>query len=273
MANITSSLVTNIKTTVQPQPLPASRAIWYFILPGLGLRLSIYQGMPLMLRAGLQPYEAFIVAFTVPFAILFALAFGLAKAEGTPMTVRALADRFHLQRLTWRSLGWVLAGLLIMATLAGLLSITRGWILEALPFTQPPATFPPILHPALQNENLPLVATAWMGPQAPGNWGWALLALIVFFFNIMGEELFFRGYLLPRQELVHGRYTWLVQGLMWNLLHLPIYPWYLIYGLSLTLVIPFVAQRTQNTWTAVILHALANIPATLLMIGLTLQGV
>jgi membrane protease YdiL (CAAX protease family) len=271
MTTITSSLRTKTQTAVQP--LPALRAIWYFLLPGLGLRLSIYQGIPLMLRAGLQPYEAFIVSFTVPFAILFALAFGLAKAEGTSITMHALAVRFRLQHLTWRPLGWVLAGLLLMTVLAGLLSTTRGWILDTIPFTQPPATFPPILHPVLQNENLPTVAAAWMGPQAAGNWGWALLALVVFFFNIMGEELFFRGYLLPRQELVHGRYTWLVHGLMWNLLHLPIYPWYLIYGLSLTLVIPFVAQRTQNTWTAVILHALANIPATLLMIGLTFQGV
>jgi membrane protease YdiL (CAAX protease family) len=93
-----------------------------------------------------------------------------------------------------------------------------------------------------------VVITAWMGPEARGNWGYAVLALLLFFFNIFGEELYWWGVLLPQQELVHGRNTWLVHGLMWNLFHLLFYPWYLVYGLPITLAVSFVAQKTGSSF-------------------------
>lgn len=111
---------------------------------------------------------------------------------------------------------------------------------------------------------------AWMGPQAVGNWGYALLAVLLFFFNQFGEELYWRGVLLPRQAPVHGRYTWLVHGLMWNLFHLPFYPWYLLYGLPLTLALSFVVQKTENTWTGLLLHGLANLTMLLLMLNVVM---
>ena len=45
-----------------------------------------------------------------------------------------------------------------------------------------------------------------------------------------------------------------------------------VFGLSLTLVIPFIAQRTRNTWTAIFMHGLLNLPLTLLMVSVALGG-
>jgi membrane protease YdiL (CAAX protease family) len=72
--------------------------------------------------------------------------------------------------------------------------------------------------------------------------------------GVLGEEIIWRGYLLPRMEQTHGRAAWLINGLLWNgLCHL-----YTLYNLCtdlpFMLLIPFLAQRTQSTWTAVILH-------------------
>lgn len=249
------------------RPLPTSKAIILFILAGLGFRFSIYNGIPLLIQLGLTAFEAFLVTFTVPLAILFALAFESAKREGVPLTWKQLALRFQLKKIRWQGLLWLIISLIAAVGLSGLLTPTRDLILRWFPMLMPPASFPPILNPTLQNEQLPSTLLAWMGEGAQANWGYAILIIMLFFFNMFGEELFWRGIIFPRQLLVHGRYTWIIHGLMWNLFHLPFYPWYLIYGLPITLAISFLMQKTNNTWLALILHAIANLFFYLLMLS------
>ena len=92
----------------------------------------------------------------------------------------------------------------------------------------------------------------------PGTY-WILLAwLPLFFFNIASEELWWRGYLLPRQEREHPAGAWFVHGLGLALFHLPL-------GVDLTLILlpylfalPYVVQHRQNLWTGFLLHGLLN---------------
>lgn len=256
-----------VQTRAPYRPLPLHKAFFYFLIAGLAIRFSIYTVLPWLVAQGLSDYEAFIVTFTVPTAVLFALAFAFAKWEGVPESLPTMARRFRLHRPTWRDLLWSLAGLgfLFIATFA--LTPTRTFILELLPFLQPPAGFPVLINPTLQNQNLPAALNAWLGPDAAGNWKLVVLILILFFFNNFGEELFWRGIIFPRQELVHGRHTWLIHGLLWNLFHLPLYPWYAIYGLPLTFTISFIAQKTGNTWMTILVHSLSNLTLTLMVIG------
>lgn len=270
MTTIANTFKTRMATAVNS--LKPQHAIWHFLLAGLGVRLAVYRGLPLLQRLGLHPYEAYSVVFIVPTAILFALALGLAQAEGTPMTRAGLTTRFRLRRLTWRHTAWALGGLVAIFIVTGAVRPVVDWMLATLPFMQPPAFFPPMLDPTLQNEALPGALAAWAGPEAVGNWGYALLAALLFFFNNVGEELYWRGLIFPRQEKVHGRSTWLVHGLMWNLFHVPIYPWYVVAGLGPTLVIACVAQKTQNTTAALLLHALANVFITFLIIPVVIMA-
>lgn len=258
---------------VAKRPLSVFRAIWYFLAAGLGLRFCVAQFLPWLVKQGLTPYEAFIVSFTVPMAILFALSFALAQNEGVPMTRRGLTTRFRLKRLTLQDIKWMVIGLVIMIVGGILLSPTRIWLLKWLPTLQPGAHFPAIANPMLQNADLPEALSTWLGNNVVGNWSIVVLALIFLFFNIFGEELFWRGYILPRQELANGRYAWLVHGLLWNLFHLPIYPWYILFGLPMTLAISFVAQKTGNTWTTIIMHTLANLSLTMMIIGAVIGSV
>lgn len=265
-----NTLITKAASVVKP--LKPQQAIWHFLLAGLAVRLAVYQGIPLLQRLGAAPFEAYSVAFIVPTAVLLALAFGLAQAEGTPITWAGLTARFRLRRLTWRDSAWALGGFVTVLILTGAMQPIADWMLARLPFIQPPPHFPPMLNPRLQNEALPGALAAWAGPEAVGNWGYALLAVLLFFFNNVGEELYWRGVIFPRQEQVHGRTTWLVHGLMWNLFHVPVYPWYAVAGLGITLVISFVAQKTQNTTAALLLHALANVFITFLIIPVAVMA-
>jgi membrane protease YdiL (CAAX protease family) len=40
----------------------------------------------------------------------------------------------------------------------------------------------------------------------------------------VGEELWWRGYVLPRQELAFGRATWVIHGILWSVIHLFMQP-------------------------------------------------
>ena len=58
-----------------------------------------------------------------------------------------------------------------------------------------------------------------------GGWGWFGLVLAIGVFNtVLGEELLFRGYLLPRMQGTFGRVDWLANGVLFALYHVHV-PW------------------------------------------------
>lgn len=83
--------------------------------------------------------------------------------------------------------------------------------------------------------------------------------------NIMGEEIFWRGVLLPRQEKVFGRWTWLIHGTGWTLFHIA-FGWnLLIILLPLLYIQSYVVQRRKNSWIGVILHGGLNGPSFIML--------
>jgi membrane protease YdiL (CAAX protease family) len=58
-----------------------------------------------------------------------------------------------------------------------------------------------------------------------GNWGWFAVLLTMWIFNtVLGEELFFRGLLLPRMQGAFGRWDWVANGVLFAAYHLHV-PW------------------------------------------------
>ena len=81
--------------------------------------------------------------------------------------------------------------------------------------------------------------------------------LFVFVINIFSEELWWRGYILPRQELKHGKVAWVINGVLWSFFH--IYKWWAVpFMLLRQWMIPFVAQRTKNTTPVILIHFVSN---------------
>jgi membrane protease YdiL (CAAX protease family) len=74
--------------------------------------------------------------------------------------------------------------------------------------------------------------------------------------NVFGGELFFRGYIFPRQELAFGKFTWLYHALFWTFFR-SFLPWELPVVIVVAIAVSLVVQITRNTWTSIIAHAIA----------------
>lgn len=81
------------------------------------------------------------------------------------------------------------------------------------------------------------------------------MSFAVLFVSIVGEELWWRGYVLPHQELSFGRHTWLIHGLLWTGFHASKW-WDLISLLPLCLGLSYLVSRLENNTPGPAMHTL-----------------
>jgi membrane protease YdiL (CAAX protease family) len=84
-----------------------------------------------------------------------------------------------------------------------------------------------------------------------------LIWLPMFFFNIVGEELLWRGYI---QNRMAGKYAWLLCSFLWMIFHLPFGPDLMIMLIPVMLIIPYVFHKTKNSLTGIFIHGIFNGP-------------
>jgi membrane protease YdiL (CAAX protease family) len=243
--------------------MPFWLSLVLFAIPAVLMIASMYVGIPLLESLGLEPLVSFLVAFMIPMAWMFTAALvGYHKVEGRPLSWTMFAERmrfprFHLKDLMW-GIGVFALGMasLVLLTPVALSMIERGWV--PLPENIPLLLDP---HAVISGATLDQIA----GGTLLGRWDIVVLYLVYLFFNIAGEELWWRGYILPRQELQHGRWTWVVHGLLWASFHAFRW-WSIITIIPLSLGIAFSAQRLKTNWPAAIAHLLGNLAFFLLVL-------
>jgi membrane protease YdiL (CAAX protease family) len=102
-----------------------------------------------------------------------------------------------------------------------------------------------------------------------GAWGLlALFAVSAVFNSFLGEELLFRGVLLPRLGRVFGRWDWLANGVLFGMYHLhqPWGIWGSVGAGALLYALP--AKHFRSTWMSVIVHSAQSVYLILLILGL-----
>jgi membrane protease YdiL (CAAX protease family) len=87
---------------------------------------------------------------------------------------------------------------------------------------------------------------------------WHVLGLFIvlgIFNTVLGEELLFRGILLPRMQGVFGKRDWLANGVLFGLYHLH-QPWSIL-GSTLegALCLAWPSRRFRSAWFGIILHS------------------
>jgi len=253
-SSVVSKLFGRSKDGAMPQalrPMPFWLSLLMFGIPALLMVASIYLFAPWLQSLGISEVKSFFAAHIVPTALLFGAALvALYRVDGYPITWRALGARFRFPRLRVKDGLWALAifvGLMLgygVFSQIGMALIVNGLI----PI--------PAGIPALMDPRAPLTAQL-AGGLIRGNWEIVALWFVMLFFNIAGEELWWRGYILPRQELAHGRWTWVLHGLLWTAFHA--FKWWDIIGLlPVCLIIAFTAQRLKNNWPVFIAHYVFN---------------
>jgi membrane protease YdiL (CAAX protease family) len=207
-------------------------------------------------------YLAWWIKFMALFFVVSLVAYWL---EGNELSWTAFVERYRLQRPHGRAWLWIAGFLVVHLVIAiGGGALVGRWASSA-PFFAVPDAFPPELRPG---GTAALVPGEFMGMPLKGQWWIAVLYFLGWVLNTLGEEFWFRGYLLPRQELAHGRYAWLAHGLLWSIHHL----WQ---GWTLPILVPsaflwaYVAQRTKSTWFTTVAHGVGNfIPLVVIVVGI-----
>jgi membrane protease YdiL (CAAX protease family) len=129
---------------------------------------------------------------------------------------------------------------------------------------------PGLPHPG--NRDLGTVLNS-PGGQAwfQGAWGWFAIALLMFLFNtVLGEELLFRGYLLPRMTETFGRWAWLANGVAFAAYHVHV-PWVIPATLGDAFVVAYPSQRYRSAWIGVIVHSVQSVFFAVAVLALVLR--
>jgi membrane protease YdiL (CAAX protease family) len=98
-----------------------------------------------------------------------------------------------------------------------------------------------------------------------GNWALFVLAVTSFAFNTaLGEELLFRGLLLPRMRGAFGRGDRVVNAILFGLYHLH-QPWSMPSAVITGLVQAYATRRWRSAWLGIIAHSAQSVFTVILL--------
>jgi len=148
--------------------------------------------------------------------------------------------------------------LLPMLFLAGLVQIGLAGYLE-VPLVQilpEPAVLPDMSQLA--------------SPEFRGQWWLLAIALVSYAFNyFLGEEFLFRGVLLPKMQMVFGKYDWIANAVLFGLYHLH-RPSSVLMNIVGTLPLTWPTRRFRSNWFAVVIHGVEAFLTLIPLLGIIL---
>jgi membrane protease YdiL (CAAX protease family) len=273
-------------------PLHFTQALLIFTATSLVFFGFLYVLLPFLRQHDFSWFACFNLTLAAPMFLLVALALTAYAREGAPLRWDAFRERYRLSSMDLSSWIWTLALATFMfgGSYANLISfivvlialcfdrtrnrnhklraalgITLFLALTWLIWQTRPFFSGIILHtlPISLREFLAHLtdSRSFMGIPLHHRWWIAVYyGFVLLFGNIAGEELWWRGYLLPRQEAADGRLAWLYHGLLWAAFHLFLQTtaWDLLHMVPTCCALAFVASYRRNTWPGIIAHTVGN---------------
>lgn len=244
------------------KPLPLWQASILFGVPALLFVFATYVVQPYLVTRGNSEFVSYLWAYLGGHITLFVAALMAYRLEGNPLSWSAFLNRFRLNTFGKRAWLWIIAvfvsGYTLYVFLITLTNLALGSGLLVIPHWVP-LVIDPRLPQTAQSIHL------LFGDNARGDWTILFLYLTVHFFNITGEEFWWRGYILPRQELTHGKWTWVIHGTLWAIFHITQW-WTIIALLPSILLLSLMAQRLRSTWPGIVVHSLMNLLVQLVLV-------
>lgn len=224
---------------------------------------------PALGRTSANPGFVRLGALTVGLIWQFVLVLILLAREGVPLRWSSVRERLWLvapsdsSGRTNRRLWWWAIPLILVTFVYGMLlvgPIERAWV-SLLPGLAEPEGFS--MGALLESPE----ARARM----VGAWGFYLLFLVNALFNtVVGEELLFRGLLLPRMNGAFGKWDWVANGILFGFYH-----WHQPWGMLTSaidgmLLYAFPSRRLHSAWFGIIAHSGQSVFIAFLLLGLVL---
>lgn len=182
----------------------------------------------------------FLVGGLGIFTPLIIIGLFILHSEGYGFSKYTWIERLRFRKITKNDLIWSFLGLFVIGIFSGLLIKVLELIIGHFEHSPSFMTFEPLNN---------------------GRY-WLLLVWIPYWFlNIIGEEFLWRGVMLPRQEIVFGKYTWVIHGFGWSIFHIAFGWQLLITLLPLIFIQSYVLQKTKNSWVGIIIHGGLNGPS------------
>jgi uncharacterized protein len=104
-----------------------------------------------------------------------------------------------------------------------------------------------------------------------GNWGWFAVIVVQSVFNsVLGEDLLFRGLLLPRMRDVFGRGDFVANGVLFACYHLH-QPWSIPAALADIILTAYPTRRWQSVWMSIIVHSAQSVFVIFVILTLVLS--
>ena len=220
-----------------------------FLFPCLVVTILVWFFIPLGFDNEIPLYWLEIPAYILFFSALIVITLRSISNENIALKVKSISSRLRIKKMSKKDWLWTI-GLTIFAIISYvLLNVTVDWIKGSI-----------------------IDAPTWLdiegklyGFEIKGNWWLVLIQLVILIFNVVGEEFWFHGYLLPRQELTYEKKAWIINGFLWYAYHL-FWPWNLFRSLPESIASSYVCQKLESTTPALISHFIFNGVGLLLLV-------
>jgi len=182
----------------------------------------------------------FVVAGLGLFLPMLILAYFMLKREGVEIGKRSWEDRLRFKKMNKTDWLWCIGAIILIGVLSMAIIKSLEFIVGKVDSSPPFMSFEPL---------------------TPGRYWILLVWLPYWLLNIMGEEVLWRGVILPRQEFIFGKNTWLIHGFGWGIFHIA-FGWQLLLTLlPILFILSYVVQQRKNSWIGVVIHAVINGPS------------
>jgi len=232
---------------IENKPKVSNFKAWAIFIYGTTLFIFVgYVLIPwLITNCGLNKAISWFAGGGLLFVALFIAALVFTRLEGCK-TKREIFERLHIKPLSKNDALYIRFGSLLILLSTGL--IMTLWSMLATNYSIPaPSTNPPFLT---------------FKAFAPDERWFLLVWAPMFFFNIAGEEMLWRGYIQLGQE---GKSAWLLNSLLWAMFHLPFGLKMLITLVPILIILPYCVHKTRNTSVGMAIHAILNGPSFILI--------
>jgi membrane protease YdiL (CAAX protease family) len=219
------------------KPLGLGKSILFFAILALVMQGMLHVVMRVTDYLGYRLFFTFLIGFGVPSFLLLFAALIFYRRERSGLSFR---ERFRLQKMDRD--GWMWTAVLCAI-----------WIV--VPIIMRPLTMwlqSHWFHPSKMWIRMTTPDPNYFMEVPMSAWIYVVLFAFIML-NVFGGELFFRGYVFPRQELAFGQRTWFVHAVLWILFR-SFLPWELATITVSGFALSYFVQRTHNTWTSILAH-------------------